>query len=213
MRTLPLFLLTVLAAGCTHNSSIPNLTRYHEDGRAKPIVAVAPIIDTTSFDAPWSLSEELTSMIVQRVGRSGEIFVQSAENNAFAENPFGGDLSWMKREFESKEFAVFIELVQHEAVPVSQEKKNLPPQEVSTNLNMSVRMRVIDLRGPTPQIVLQEMVKESYFVPKTLMPTDYSQVVWGSDDYTKSPMSIAHAQLVQEVSSRISDYILLAKSR
>jgi hypothetical protein len=189
------------------------ISRYHEDGRAKPIVAVAPLIDTTSFDAPWSLSEELTAMIVQRVGESGEVFVRSAENSAFAENPFGSDLNWIKREFEGKEFVVFLELVQHEAAPVSQEKRNLPPQEVSTNLNMSVRMRVIDLRGPSPQIVLQEMVKESYFVPKTLMPTDYSQVVWGTDDYRQSPMSIAHAQLVQELSDRISDYVLLAKSR
>lgn len=212
MRHVPFLMLTVLIAGCTHQSNMP-VTRYHDDGRAKPIVAVAPIIDTTSFDAPWSLSEELTSMIVQRTGLSGEIFVQAAENNAFTENPFSGDLSWMKREFEAKEFVVFLELVQHEAVPVSQEKKNLPPQEISTNLNMSLRMRVIDLRGPTPQIVLQEMVKESYFVPKTLMPTDYSQVVWGSDQYKKSPMSIAHAQLAEEISHRISDYILLAKSR
>lgn len=100
MRTIPFFLLTILAAGCTHDSSVKAVSRYHEDGRAKPIVAVAPMLDTTSFDAPWSLSEELTSMIVQRVGQSGEIFVRSAENSAFAENPFAGDLSWMKREFE-----------------------------------------------------------------------------------------------------------------
>jgi hypothetical protein len=209
MRYIPLVLLTALAAGCTHNTGT-TVSRYHEDGRAKPFVAIAPMIDTTSFDASWSLSEELTSMIVQRVGQSGEIFVQSADTSAFAENPFNGDLSWMKREFDGKEFAVFLELVQHESVPAVQDKR---PQEVSSNLNMAVRMRVIDLRGPKPQIVLQEMVKENYFVPRSLLATDYTQIVWGTEDYQKSPMSVAHAQLVQEISHRISDYILLAKSR
>ena len=152
-------------------------------------------------------------MIVDRVGASGEMFVRSADNTAFAENPFAGDLSWVKREFDGKEFVVFLELVQHEMTPVSQDKKNLAPQEVSNNLNMSLRMRVIDLRGATPKIVLQEMIKESYFIPKTLIPTDYSEVVWGSESYKKTSMNIAHTQLVQEVSHRIGDYILLAKSR
>jgi hypothetical protein len=209
MRYLPFIFLTAFAAGCTHHAGTM-VSRYHEDGRAKPFVAIAPMLDTTSFDASWSLSEELTSMIVQKVAQSGEIFVQSAESNAFAENPFSGDLSWMKREFENKEFAVFLELVQHEAVPAAQDKR---PQEVSSNLNMAIRMRVVDLRGNKPQVVLQEMVKESYFIPRTLLATDYSQVVWGSEDYQRTPMSIAHAQLVQEISNRISDYILLAKSR
>jgi hypothetical protein len=78
---------------------------------------------------------------------------------------------------------------------------------------MGIRLRVIDLRGNAPKVVLQEMIRDSYFVPKTLIPTDYSVEVWGTDNFRKSPMGIAHAQLVQEVATRITDYILLAKSR
>ena len=211
MRYLPALMLGLLAVGC--NRSQDSTTRYHEDGRAKPVVAVASMIDTTSFDAPWSLSEELTTMVVERVGRSGQIYVVSKEDDAFDENPFGQDLSWMKRDFQEQEFAVFLELVEHEAAPANKLKQNLPPQEVSINLNMAVRLRVVDLRGAVPKIVLQEMVRDTYFIPKTLIPTDYSIAVWGTDEYRKSPMGIAHEQLVQEIAARVSDYILLAKSR
>lgn len=189
------------------------MTRYHENGMAKPVVAVASMIDTTSFDAPWSLSEELTSTLVQRMVQGNQIYVEAQDEAPFAENPFGNDLSWIKREFPTHEFIVFLELVEHELVPAVKSKKNLPPQEISSNLNMAVRIRVIDLRGPSPRIVLQEMVRDSYFVPKTLLPTDYSIVTWGTEGFRKSPMGIAHAQLIQEIANRVSDYILLAKSR
>ena len=211
MRYLSTLLIGLLAVGCTRSQD--SMTRYHEDGRAKPIVAIASMIDTTSFDAPWSLSEEISSMVAQRVGQSGEIFVVSKEDDAFAENPFGQDLGWAKREFHEQEFVVFLELVEHAAVPALKSKQNLSPQEVSTNLNMAVRLRVVDLRGSSPKIVLQEMIKESYFIPKTLIPTDYNTAVWGTDEFRNSPMGIAHAQLAQEIAARVSDYILLAKSR
>ncbi|OGN65082.1 MAG: hypothetical protein A3E80_03715 [Chlamydiae bacterium RIFCSPHIGHO2_12_FULL_49_9] len=204
-------MIGLFAASCARNND--QMSRFHEDGRAKPVVAVASLIDTTSFDAPWSLSEEFTTSIVGQISQTGTIFVQAQEDCPFTENPFGNDLSWMKREFQEHEFVVFMEMVEHEAVPASKAKRNLPPQEVSTNLNMAVRIRVVDLRGSEPKIVLQEMVRESYFVPKTLLPTDYSQVVWGTDEYRKSPMGIAHAQLMQEIVARITDYVLLAKSR
>ena len=211
MRYLPTLMLAILAVGCTRTGDF--ITRYHEDGRAKPIAAIAAMIDTASFEAPWSISEELTSMIVAQIGQSGKIYVVSKEDESFAENPFHQDLSWMKREFPNQEFAVFLELVEHEIVPASKAKKDLPSQEVSSNLNMSVRLRVIDVRGQSPKIVLQEIVKDSYFIPKTLLPTDYNRVTWGTAEFSKTPMGIAHAELVREVATRVSDYILLAKSR
>jgi hypothetical protein len=214
MRKLPLFILGLIAASCGNSGF--EMSRYHEDGRAKPVIAVTSMIDTTSYDCPWSISEELTSMIVNQISQGGSIYVNSKDEFAFAENPFSNDLSWMKREFHNQEFAVFLELVEHESLPAGLNKrvaKTVSPHEMSLNLNMGVRLRVVDLRGSTPKIVLQEMVRDSYFIPKTLLPTDYNQVVWGTDEYRKSPMGIAHAQLVQEVVSRVSDYILLAKSR
>ena len=210
MPYLPLLMLTVIAAGCCGRCKDTTTTRYHEDGRAKPVAALPVMIDTTSFDVPWSISEELTSTIVQIIGKGGKIFIQSQEDFAIASNPFTGDLSWMKREFQNQEFAVFLELVEHEWAPSSRSPSD---QEVSNNLTMGVRVRVIDLRGAQPKIVLQEMVRDSYYVPKTLLPIDYEAITWGTEDYKQTPMGIAHLRIAQEIAGRVSEYILLAKSR
>lgn len=210
MRRIPALLITLAAVSCNRTQN-DEMSRFHEDGRAKPSVAVAPLLDTTSFDTSWSLSEELTQGVMDLVASSGEIYVHSQQESPFTENPFGTELSWMKREFQGEEFVAFLELVEHEFTPVK--AKGIAPQEASSNLNMGVRLRVIDLRGDTPRVVLQEMIRDSYFVPKTLIPTDYSIQVWGTEAYQKSPMGIAHAQLIQQIANRITDYILLAKSR
>lgn len=212
MRLVAWMMLGLVASGCCCKNQ-SEMTRYHDDGRAKPVVLVAPMIDTSSFDAPWSISEELTSLVVDRFSSSGVVYVAASEDVAFTDNPFGQDLSWMKREFSDREFVVFLELVEHESVPADPSKRDLPPQEVSTYLNSCVRMRVVDLRGPSPKIVLQEMVRDSYFVAKTLLPTNYNLVGWGSAEYEETPMKAAHDQLANEIAVRVTDYILLAKSR
>lgn len=203
----------LLLASCSSKGEDTPLTRYHDDGRAKPVVAIAPMLDTTSFEVPWSVSEELTASLVQKVTKKQQLFVQSGEEYAIADNPFSQDLAWMQREFSSNEFAVFLELVEHEMIPAEKTSGPVFPQEVSQNLNISVRVRVIDLRGTSPKIVLQEVVRDSYYIPKTLSPTDYSVTTWGSEDFAKSSMGIAHAQVIQEIASRVTEYVLLAKSR
>lgn len=210
MRYIPAILIGLAAVSCNRNNN-DQVSRFHEDGRIKPSVAIASMLDTTSFDASWSLSEELTQGVMDLIAKSGKIFVHSQEESPFTENPFGSDLSWMKREFDSEEFVVFLELVEHEFTPVK--TKGVTLQEASSNLNMAVRMRVIDLRSATPKIVLQEMVRDSYFVPKTLIPTDYSVDSWGTEGFRKTPMGIAHAQLMKDIANRVNDYIVLAKSR
>ena len=212
MRYLPIFMLALFAVGCCSSrcKEDQSSTRYHDDGRAKPVVALPMMIDTTSFDVPWSISEEITTTIALMIGKGGKIYVQSQDDFAIASNPFTGDLSWMKREFPNQEFGVFLELAEHELVPASKYASDL---EVSNNLNMGVRIRVVDLRSAEPKIVLQEMIRESYYIPKTLFPVDYDVVTWGKEDYKRSPMCIAHMKLAQEIAERVSEYILLAKSR
>lgn len=198
-----------LVGGCTRADMM--MTRYHDDGRAKPVLAIAPVIDTTMFDLPWSLSEELTATVVQKVGKSGKIFISSREDDTYTSNPFGVQLDWMKKTFEDQEFVAFLELVKHEAVPSREGETST--QESSVSLEMALRLRVIDLRSARPSIVLQETIRDNYFVPKELCPSDYNVIAWGTEDFNKSPMGIAHAQLLEQAATRISDYVLLAKSR
>jgi hypothetical protein len=211
MRYLSTFIISLILIGCGRSNDVT--TRYHEDGRAKPVIAVAPLLDTTSFDNPWSLSDEFTSMLARNISQNNQIFVSSGHEYSVKQNPFGTNLSWIKQEFHPNEFVVFLELVEHELVPIRKEKREAFPQEVAKNLKMSIRVRVIDLRDSQPKIVLQEMIRDSYYIPKTLIPTDYNEVSWGSEAYKKSSMGIAHSHISQEIANRISDYILLAKSR
>lgn len=206
-----LAVLVGLAAVSCNRGNQDEMSRFHEDGRVKPSVAIASLIDTTSFDASWSLSEELTEGITKLMAGTGQVFVHTRDDSPFTENPFSPDLSWMKREFHSEEFVVFLEMVEHEFAPVK--TRGTTPSEASHNLNMAVRLRVVDLRPAQPKIVLQEMIRDTYFVPKTLIPDDYTVEMWGTESYRKTPMGLAHAQLVQDIASRITDYILLAKSR
>lgn len=203
--------LAIALAACGPQEQI--MTRYHEDGRAKPVVTVASMIDTTSAELPWSLSDEFTESVTRQLQQSGRLFLASNEEFSLSENPFGQDLSWAKREFPNQEFVVFLELVEHALRPADGAAQALSPQEISNNLEMAIRLRVVDLRPETPKIVLQEIVKESYFIPKTLLPTDYNLLSWGREGYEKTPMGVAHAAITSEIAHRVSDYLLLAKSR
>jgi len=213
MRYLIALVFSLALTACSKNGN--DLSRYHEDGRAKPAVTVASVIDATSFDVAWSLSEELTSLFTTRISDRKSIYVLRKDDVTYTENPFGTDLSWMKREFSNNEFVVFLELTEHENVPVAKSIKKSAevPFETSTYLKMGVRLRVVDLRGATPQIVLQEMIRDSYFIPKSDIPINYTAIVWGSEEYSKTPMAIAHGLLVEEIARRVSEYIHLAKSR
>jgi hypothetical protein len=189
------------------------VTRYHEDGRAKPIVAIASVIDTTSCDLPWSLSEELTMAITQNVQRHPDLFVEPSYDLTLADNPFSLDLSWMNKEFKAPhhEFVVFLELAKHEVQPVL--KHDLPKEELSSSLDIAVRLRVVDVRKGEPEIILQELVEGDFFIPKNLFPTNYEVACWGTREYESTLLAQAHQQIVRSISSRIADYILLAKSR
>ena len=201
-----------LAFTACKSNSPEEFTRYYEDGRAKPVIAIAPMIDTTSNEFSWSLADEMQSLIMNRIAQKGTLFVNRDEN-AFipsSENPFGTDVSWVKREFAPNEFVVFLELVEHESVPTS---KTISATDSSSNLNMQIRVRIIDIRSNSPKIVLQEVIRDSYYITKNTLPTDYNMVTWGTDEYMITPMSQAHSKITKEVVERLNDYVLLAKSR
>jgi len=211
LRFLYTIALALFCVSC-RNSSQEQVSKYYEDGMAKPVIALSPLIDTTSFEIPWSLSEEFSDLVFNRLYHKGSLFLSGHNRDPLSssENPFGTDISWIKKQFSPNEFVVFLELVEHDMIPVT---KSSDPSENSSNLNLAVRVRIVDIRGTTPKIVLQELIRESYYIGRTLIPFNYSQLPWGTDEYATSPMALAHASLIKNISERINDYILLAKSR
>ena len=88
MRYLSVLSLAVLLGGCATSYQDNLITKFHDDGRAKPVAVLPAMIDTTSFDVPWSIAEELTSIIAESIGKSGRIFIQSQEDSSLSANPF-----------------------------------------------------------------------------------------------------------------------------
>jgi len=208
--------LTFLAllVSCQNNTN-QSVAKYYEDGRARPTVALVPVVDSTSFHYPWSLSEEFSSMIANLVNQKKTLYMPSEGVTSFElsydKNLFDSDLSWIKKEFSTHEFVVLVEFLNHEKVPLM--KRDTPIYELSANLEMCVRVRIVDLRKQKPQIVLQEKITDSFFFSKNLLPVDYQQVTWGMEEYDSTPLATAHMQIAEELVGRINDYILLAKSR
>lgn len=214
------FLLLIFIVGCQSTKTNNVSTRFHDDGRAKPVVTIVPVLDSTCYDIPWSLSEELSSLINQKINRQNNIYISKNEGEFFLsshDNPFGNNIEWTKKSFKSNEFVVFLELLEHDDIPLLKTTKNpkkLPEARKSaSNLNMSIRLRIIDIRGDAPKIVLQEMIQDTFYMANNIDKTDYNTVTWGTNEYVTSPMGIAHTQFVKQVIERITDYIMLAKSR
>lgn len=208
--------IILLCSFCACQSrSKEQFTKYYEDGRAKPTVAIVPVMDSTSFDFPWSLSEEFTDLVVTKASQKGSLFIpndkESSSPISYSQDLFSLDLSWMKQAFSQNEFVVFVELLEHNKSTVF--KKNIPFSELPSNLDISLRVRVVDLRREKPEIILQEKISDSYYISKNYLPVDYNQTCWGSDDYKTTAFAITHSEIAKQLIERINDYIMLAKSR
>ena len=186
----------------------------------KPIVSIVPVIDNTKSDYDWSLSDELSSTIYYRLAQQDNFFIVDApqvraktKKLKEGENPFGPDISWVKKAFQGDDFVVFLELVEHEEVYKQDRKKTADPQECSADLNMSMRVRVFDLRGTEPKTVLQELVHDSHFIPRQFTQANFYQVPWGHASFSISPIGLAHAEFTKEIASRLEDYILMSSKK
>jgi len=207
-------LLSLVFFGCQRTSGSEQ-ARYYDDGRLKPSVALIPIIDSTEPISSWSLSEELTQSMVHKLNAHGKLFLVD-KNKAkgvynqlgSSHNPFGNQLDWIKSACRGQDFAVFMELIEHEEVPLLTRQDD-DPDKCAAQLNISLRIRVIDLRVDEPKIILQEIIHDRHHIPRPFTKFHFHQEPWGKESFSISPMGLAHAQLVKEVSSRIEAYILL----
>jgi hypothetical protein len=215
-----LLLSAILLSGCQNKHNNVQAMKYHDDGHAKPIVTIVPVLDSSSYEIPWSLSNEFTSLVKDKLGRQGDIYLKNDQNVQLSNDnsPFGININWVKKSFKPSEFVVFLELTQHEDIPISSTVKD--PSKISeaykaaVNLNMSMRIRILDIRNDNPIIVLQEVIKDNYYLPNNIMErVDYNATKWGSEEYKTSPMAIAHAQFSKHIIERINDYVMLTKSR
>ena len=213
-------LLALIAGGCNDQHQNQSQTCSQSLSHGKPIVSIVPILDNTENDLTWNLSDELSSSIYNRLAQRDRIAINKAsqvrnkmKHLKEARYPFDPDISWVKNIFNGDQFVVFLELVTHEEVPKQDRKKKIALQNCSADLNMSMRIRVIDLRGNQPCIVLQELFHDSHFIPRPFTQENFLQVAWGDDCFSISPIGLAHSAFTKEIASRIEEYIQVASKQ
>jgi hypothetical protein len=215
MRKLGLCFL-LLATGCQKDPDAPKSTSFSEQ-KSLPTVALVPIFDRTdNTDLSWSLSNELTTSLRRRLAQKEKLALvtpqkvkASAKKLEEKHDPFAVDISWMSSLFKGNQFVVFVELLEHQEVPT----QNAALKNSSVDLNMRVKVRVVDMRGQSPKIVLQEILHESDSIPKQFTKAHFDQVAWGQDNFHATPIGLAHAKLIKGLAKRIEDYVLLASKK
>jgi hypothetical protein len=210
--------LALIAGGCDGDNNSSNTQAYHQTPtQSKPTVSIVPVIDNTKSSYDWSLSDELSSELYYRLSQQDRLFLVDApkvraktKKLKGKDDPFGPDISWVKNAFQGDEFVVFLELVEHEEVIEQNRKKPSHPKNCNADLNMSMRIRVFDLHGKEPKIILQELLHDTHFIPRQFTQENFYQVPWGDESYSISPIGLAHAKFTNELADRIEDYILLS---
>lgn len=206
-----LFLALALVTGCNLNLIPQEDHKQQIQTVLKPVVVIAPVIDSTKEDMNWSLSNEFTYCIKHQLRQKNHLSLIDLDKTlVLSQNPFGQDMSWLKKVFSHHEFVVFLELVEHNEVARQDDKKTIDSKKCSAELLMTMRVRVFDLRKDEPKVVLQELVHESHFIPRPFTRSNFQQEKWGHEMFTISPMGLAHAQFIKHICNRLEDYVLLA---
>ena len=209
--------LYVATFGCGQSRSLSDVALCHDDGRAKPIVAFSPVYDGSCAEVGWSLSEEFTDHIKERFLQKKNIYLKALdEGNMVAirtkkHNPFSSSIEWVKGAFKDCEYVVFTELVEHEIYPKCPEKGFIAHFLPSSELSLTMRIRIFDLRFTKPQVILQELVHQNYPIPKPGHLKNSHPEQWKKMSFHVSPLGFAHSQFVKKVSTRMEEYILLSK--
>jgi hypothetical protein len=175
----------------------------------RPIVAITTVIDHSHNHLNWSLSEELSQTVRHFFSKTNRLFLAREDKFPNAGkylawcDPFELDLNWIKKAFPDQEFVVFTEIMHHSEIPLS--------QDGPSQLLVSARLKVIDLRQKTPHVVLQEILEQTHHIPLQFtahFKEPSHQVAWKDPTYDVSPLGIAHETLAREIASRAEDYIL-----
>lgn len=213
---LPLFSLSFLLAGCQKDNNT-SYTTTSQMQQSKPLVAIAPMVDHSETELGWDLSDEFTYCISTKLLQKNKFRVVDPQKTKTQikkakvhTNPFGNDLSWVKNTFPGDDFVVFMELIEHRE-QLRETDSSKKPEHSHADLNVTLRLRIVDIRKEQPLIVLQEIIQDSHFIPRQLTSYNQQQAPWNSEGFSISPVGIAHASLIKELTARIEDYVVLSK--
>lgn len=216
------FLLLMASAACLLSSCGKDNEAVSSSSHSqalKPVVAIAPVIDNSESGLSWDVSDEITYSLSSRLVQKNKLNIadpQKTKNQLKKAkvhgSPFAADLEWIKKTFASEDFVVFMELIEHREKIRESAENPKSPESLPADLNVALRIRIIDVRSDAPAVVLQEIIQDSHFIPRQFTKYNFEQAPWNSEEFSISPVGIAHSLLIKEVCSRIEDYISLARS-
>lgn len=176
---------------------------YLRSGKEKAVVVVLPVVSRIEeTNLSWDLSREFTEEICKRFFDSSKVYLlKQGGSRELVEKLSVANPAELSRHpspnLGACEYVVVTELIEHKE---NVEKKPLP---ITT---LVARVRVVDIREEKPRLILQEILSQDFFLADKLS-FDYTENCWGSENFQKTPMGIAHNHLVREIVSRVENYI------
>lgn len=209
--TFGLVVLSLFCGGCAR--TYRDTSMYQRTGQIKPIVSVMPVINSAGVcRAEWDYSRELTDEIRKRIFDSSKLYLLreggsldlAHELNTPNPTEIPCDL---REQTAAAEYVVVAELMDQHETPYETASSKAHQEEAGAVLTMAVRLRVIDVRGATPKVILQEIVDHDHIIAKPYLKTDYTKATWGTEAYTSTPLGMAHSKVVRELVAHIESYI------
>ena len=201
------FALSLLAVGC--GPRYVDYFPYHDDGRPKPKVVLLPVVDESTADLPWDVSQELTSSMRYEIMNNGELYLWSQEEvdrQVARTGPvdFFTPEGALAHNFCGADFVILTEfLEQKDPLAAGHLPHYVPCREVV----IKTRIKVVDIRGNCPRIVQQEIFTNSYIVSSELERKLPAKSGVGAVAYQRTPVGNAHQRMVLDVVDRMEKVI------
>lgn len=202
--------LVLILSSCAQNKTTEQ-AKFHDDGRPKPIVAIYPIVDCSENNLKWNLADEISNQMRKNIVGKNKLYLMNVDNFAFppmkSQNLFN-ESYWSSKEGFAFEYVCLVEIMEHEFTPRDTTK---PDKRVSHDLDITLRVKVLDLRGSDPVVVLQEIIHQRNFIPWQFNFINYEKTTPRKGGFSLTPVGLAHRKIIKTVTARIEEYILLSQ--
>lgn len=209
-------LLALVTVGCGGPRYVDYFP-YHDDGVAKPKVALMPIRDSSDHALSWNISEEIAEGIYYELMNSGEFYAVSPKEigpvwqKSGEIDFFSSDTSYV-REFRNTDFIVAMEVIERSVVPCDPCTQRQTPAANPRNLviNVAIRVKILDVRYCEPKIVLYEVFRTNYAGTPDRCGPD-GTICWKEEGYSRSFCGRGHQRVIHQLAQRLEEVIWSAK--
>lgn len=205
------FVLTACGAGRADSQSA-----FTSDGERKPKVAIMPFLNETDIELPARAHELMDEELAAKLTKARTLYAapafgnklsEAAKNNIDLMNLPPDDL----RQYTRAEYVILSGLCDYATRPVDTRQNY--QEAMDYIIDLGVKIKVIDLRGPKARVVLQERSTLSRNIPLKTFPYEEGGVVWNDETDKSFFVRLFRGVIAKEVLARSERYISLSKSR